>query len=225
MVFTSWISGALVAGGWFSAVRRLNFFNPISIRMSFFKKIKKSRQPSRQPMSLGIPTSIAVGALGIGADLDLSAGHGGVFRSMRSMNGLARLTAAAGENNERGSRIVLQNNSEAQRPSPSGALTPARERGDDIKRRSILLQLIAPILMISTAVHEIRGRKDPSDTHEEQLGHIVPNLSFTTPGESGVHDQRGKGGKGTVVEQIPEALVEHVSGGQYAFRGERCCPW
>ena len=50
--------------------------------MRFFNKSKKSRQPSQQPTSLGIPTNIAVGALGIGAELDLNVGPRGMFRSV-----------------------------------------------------------------------------------------------------------------------------------------------
>jgi len=38
-------------------------------RMPLFKKSKKSRQPSQKIASLGIPTHIAVGPLGISADL------------------------------------------------------------------------------------------------------------------------------------------------------------
>jgi hypothetical protein len=47
--------------------------------MSLFKKIKKSRQPSRHPASLVIPTQIALGALGINADLDPDPDPEGVF--------------------------------------------------------------------------------------------------------------------------------------------------
>jgi hypothetical protein len=52
--------------------------------MSFFKKIKKSRQPSKQPLSLGVPTQIAIGALGISADLDPDSGPEGVLHSRGS---------------------------------------------------------------------------------------------------------------------------------------------
>jgi hypothetical protein len=52
--------------------------------MSLFKKFKKSRQPSQQPVSLGIPTNIAIGPLGFNADLDLDAGPEGAFRSVGS---------------------------------------------------------------------------------------------------------------------------------------------
>lgn len=43
----------------------------LSHRMPWFKKSRKSRQPSKQPASLGIPTHIAAGPLGFGATLDL----------------------------------------------------------------------------------------------------------------------------------------------------------
>lgn len=48
--------------------------------MSLFKKSNKSRQLSRQPISLGIPTHVAVAALGISADLAPDIGPEGVFR-------------------------------------------------------------------------------------------------------------------------------------------------
>jgi hypothetical protein len=48
------------------------------------KKYKKLRQPSREPASLGIPTQIALGALGINVDLDLGTGAEGAFHSVKS---------------------------------------------------------------------------------------------------------------------------------------------
>ena len=42
----------------------------VSIEMPIFKKYKKSRQPSQQPMSPGIPTQIAIGALGMDLELE-----------------------------------------------------------------------------------------------------------------------------------------------------------
>ena len=56
---------------------------PSRPRMSWFKKSKKSRQPSRQPASLGIPTHIAVGLLGISADLAPEIGSEGAFCSVK----------------------------------------------------------------------------------------------------------------------------------------------
>lgn len=58
----------------------------LSAKMSFFKKNKKFRQPSRQAASLGIPTHIALGPLGIGVDLDPESGSEGSFRSVKSAN-------------------------------------------------------------------------------------------------------------------------------------------
>jgi hypothetical protein len=59
---------------------------PSRARMPLFKKSKKTRQPSQQLLSLGIPTHIAVGPLGFNADLDLNAGPEGAFRSVESSN-------------------------------------------------------------------------------------------------------------------------------------------
>ena len=50
--------------------------------MPVFKKSKKSRRPSQQPASLGIPTHIAAGPLGFGATLDLNVDPEGAFRSI-----------------------------------------------------------------------------------------------------------------------------------------------
>ena len=56
----------------------------IPTRMPLFKKSKKSRKPSLHPMSLGIPTHVAVGALGINADLPSDTGSSeGVLRPVR----------------------------------------------------------------------------------------------------------------------------------------------
>ena len=58
------------------------FFSTFPVEMSLFKKFTKSRRPSKQPLSLGIPTQIAVGPLGVDADLDPGVGSGGWFRSV-----------------------------------------------------------------------------------------------------------------------------------------------
>ena len=58
----------------------------ISIRMSFFKKFKKSRKASKQPMSLEAPTKVAIGALGMNVDLDRGIEPAGMFRSVNSRN-------------------------------------------------------------------------------------------------------------------------------------------
>ena len=50
--------------------------------MPVFKKSKKSRRPSQQPASLGIPTHIAAGPLGFGATLDPNVDPEGAFRSI-----------------------------------------------------------------------------------------------------------------------------------------------
>jgi len=50
--------------------------------MQHFKKAKKPRQPSQQPVTLGIPTQIAAGPLGFGVTLDLDTHPEGTFRSI-----------------------------------------------------------------------------------------------------------------------------------------------
>ena len=112
--------------------------------MSFFKKSKKSLQPSKQPMSLGIPTQIATGALGMSADLDREVGPGGASRSVRSRTDWVDLTIAPGGNNERGSRIVVRDS--VQRAA--GAFITNRESGDDVTCACVMLRLMGPIPMI-----------------------------------------------------------------------------
>ena len=58
-----------------------SFLLPASHRMSLFKKLKKSLQPSKKPAVLGIPTHIAAGPLGFGAELDRGVDPEGVLRS------------------------------------------------------------------------------------------------------------------------------------------------
>ena len=58
-----------------SGARDLVLNRPIG--MSLLKTFTKSRRPSKQPLSLGIPTHIAIGALGIDADLDPNISSGG----------------------------------------------------------------------------------------------------------------------------------------------------
>ena len=50
--------------------------------MPLFKNSKKSREPS-QHLAFGVSTHVAVGALGIGVDLDPEIGLEGVFRLVR----------------------------------------------------------------------------------------------------------------------------------------------
>ena len=72
------------------SIGRRRFVLSVFFEMSFLKRFKKSRQPSKQPMSLGIPTQIAVGALGMNANLDRDVGSEGVFRPAKSRNRLRR---------------------------------------------------------------------------------------------------------------------------------------
>lgn len=87
-------------------------------------------------MSLGIPTQIAVGALGMNADLDDDVEPGGVRSHGTNWEDL---TIAPGENNAGGSRFVLRDGNEVQQPPVSGASTPIREREDQIACAYILL--------------------------------------------------------------------------------------
>ena len=65
------------------------------------------------------------------------------------------------------------------------------------------------MLTILTAVHELRGREDPSDTLKEQPNYITPDLS-TAGRESGTPDEEHKG-EGTDAERPSEELVKHTS--------------
>ena len=52
--------------------------------MPFFKKSKKTRQPSKQPAALGIPAYITARPPGLGATPDLDIYPEGIFRSIRT---------------------------------------------------------------------------------------------------------------------------------------------
>ncbi|KAF9642095.1 hypothetical protein BDM02DRAFT_2703619, partial [Thelephora ganbajun] len=80
--------------------RRRDFTFPISARMSWFKKSKKPRQPSQQPISLGIPI------LSIGADPDIG---------------------PEAVNDRRGSQVAFRDRSMNQRLQVSSASTPTHE--------------------------------------------------------------------------------------------------
>ena len=78
------LKGVLVSdlcSGWALALKSST--SPISPGM-FSKKPKKSHQPSQRPVSFVIPTNVALGPVGLGADLDLGIRSEGVFRSMGS---------------------------------------------------------------------------------------------------------------------------------------------
>ena len=52
--------------------------------MPLFKKSNTPLTPFRRTLSLGIPTHIAIGPVGFGADLDPEIDTEGVFRSAQS---------------------------------------------------------------------------------------------------------------------------------------------
>ena len=84
--------------------------------MQWIKKHKKSRQPSQQPASLGIPSHIGLVPLGINAELAVpeveadSALHSDESRNRRG----ADLIAATGTYDGSGSRIVIQDRGRGQ---------------------------------------------------------------------------------------------------------------
>ena len=120
-----------------------SFFPSPSIRMRLFKKSKKSRQPSQQPMSLLVPTQIAVGPLTASADLDKEDLSRGAFRSnWNRETDWIDLTIAPGENSGRTSRVSLRDVNVVQRPRPSGASTSTRQPEGDITRTCTLPQPI-----------------------------------------------------------------------------------
>ena len=118
--------------------------------MSLFKKFKKSRQPS-QHLALGIPTQIAVGPLGIHADLNPEIGPEGAFCLGVD---LVYLITALGPDDGKGSRVVVREVNVNQRPSTSGLSTTNPGLEDNGTRGSILLQLMRPMLAILITVHD-----------------------------------------------------------------------
>jgi hypothetical protein len=96
-----------------------------------FKKSKKSRPPTQQPVHPGNPTHTAVGALGDSANLESDSGRESTFRSGWTLMGVD-LTIPPGTDGGSGSGIVSQNSGVGQRPIGSGVLTPTpgHEDGD-----------------------------------------------------------------------------------------------
>ena len=118
--------------------------------MSLFKKFKKSRQPS-QHLALGIPTQIAVGPLGIHADLNPEIGPEGVFSPEVD---LIYLITSLGPDDGKGSRIVVREVNANQRPSTSGVSTTNPGLEDNVTRGSILLPLVRPMPAILITIHD-----------------------------------------------------------------------
>ncbi|KAF9646545.1 hypothetical protein BDM02DRAFT_3118483 [Thelephora ganbajun] len=81
--------------------------------MAWFKKSKKSRQPPQPLASLGIPTHIAIGSLGLSADLDLG------ISSQAANNGRVSLVGSRDRSGDR-------------RLHASGASTPTHGREDGV---------------------------------------------------------------------------------------------
>ena len=101
--------------------------------MPWYKKSKKSRQPSQQPAALGIPAHIAAGPLGFGANLDLGVYPEGTLFSIEIWRPMALIPMyMVGVNNGGGSRItLLPEGSEDQRLHASGAATQTPEHESD----------------------------------------------------------------------------------------------
>ena len=81
------------ATAWISSRRRLdhgirrhpNFVYPPRHRMSWFKKLKKSRQSSKLAPSLGVPSNAGAVPPTIDTELDLDVGSEGALRDSESM--------------------------------------------------------------------------------------------------------------------------------------------
>ena len=181
--------------------------------MRWFKRHKKSRQHSQQPVSLGTPSNIGAVPLGIRVEIDPGAGSEGVLRRVESRNPCgAGLTTAAGAGDGGGSWVVLQDAPEDQRYHPSGTSTPTLSHADDVTRGCTLLPrgwLILTLLAI--APDQERKQNAPSNVLDEHLSHKMPD-TFRTEGESKTQDKR------TTAKRPAMIPPEHVSGGD--FNGE-----
>jgi len=171
--------------------------------MPWFKKSKKSRQPSQQ-LALGIPTHIAVGPLGLNADLDPNAGSEG--KRNPAIDG-TDLTTVAGLNSGRTSSIIHRD-SVNRRLDSSSTSTPTSRHEDVITRGRIVLQLMDPMLMILAAVNEHGVTShDPS----KEPGHAAHDLHSTDP-QSEAQDRGEREDQGAVADRPSEASPERVPG-------------
>lgn len=118
----------------------------------------------------------------------------------------------SGRNDRIGSRIVLRDSGEVQRPRASGASTPIRVE-DDITCMCIPLQQAGPMLMILMAAHQLREPKVPPDAPKEQPGSIAPDLSSTTRGGGRAFGIRGdvRIGELSLVHQRCQGTIPSVN--------------
>ena len=105
--------------------------------MSWFKKLKKSRQSSKLPASLGAPSKIGAVPLAIGAGLDSDVGSEGAFRDF-GIDGVS-LTVITGVNNGEGPPFVFgESKDQPAHASGPSALTDGNK--DCIAREYALLR-------------------------------------------------------------------------------------
>jgi len=171
--------------------------------MPWFKKSKKSRQPSQQ-LALGIPTHIAVGPLGLNADLDPNAGSEG-----RRNPAIDRtdLTTVSGVTSGRTSSIIHRDSVNRRLDSSSNS-TPISRHEDVITRGRIVLQLMDLILTILAAVNERDGASnDPS----KEPGRAAHDLHSADP-QSEAQNRGERKDQGAVADRPPEASPERPPG-------------
>ena len=152
---------------------------------------------------MAIPTHIAVGPLGLNADLDPNADSEG-----RRNPAIDRtdLTTVAGVNSRITSSIIHRD-SMNRRLDSSSTSTPIRHE-DVITRGRIVLQLMDPILMIPAAVNE-HGvtSNDPS----KEPGHAAHDLRSADP-QSEAQNRGERKDQGAVADRPPEASPERAPG-------------
>ncbi|KAF9653321.1 hypothetical protein BDM02DRAFT_1889855 [Thelephora ganbajun] len=191
--------------------------------MPWFKKSKKHRQPSQQPMYLGIPAHIDIGPPGTNADLAPDIGPEGVFCSAESSNrwslstckdlkvGFACVCRVWWMLPKRAARniwVVFRDRSGDRQLHASDASTPTHGREDGVTRACILLQLMGPMSMILIGLRE---REDPSTTPNEKRSRSAPDFSLTE-NQSEVQNQVKCKGRGTVTKRPPEVPPERTFG-------------
>lgn len=117
----------------------------------------------------------------------------------------ADFPTAAGENNGEIPTITLRENTVDKRPNPSGPSTPAPGHASDIARVCILLQLMGPVLMILTGVHEPDVTSNIPNKEPDRAAHDLRTCSQSEPQYRGEREDQRAAAEGP--SEVPPVYI------------------
>ena len=170
--------------------------------MPWFKKSKKSRTPSEHPISLVIPTHVALGPLGFSADLGIDTA--GMYVQLGvNLTTCDSLDAISSGFNGEGSRISLLNRWAGGRRFPASETTPTPADGNDVADECRLWLpglIFTTLLTPQTPEYEHEAH---SSLRKEELDQNASNLR-SVDGKSEARDRGEHEWKETVTKRSPE---------------------